>query len=452
MSPKNLLALCRRFPGRTAAGGLLTLGMAWVAVATLNAEPTPRNEAAFLARGQELFEHVWTVNDSWAAAGGDGLGPVFNAKSCVACHFQGGVGGSGPVKNNVMSFVAQPVKGRTTVVEGVIHTASLSDELLQSRADVHNLYPIRPPTRREIAPGCWITTPAHDPVVALEVSTPALFGVGLIASIPESAIVWNELQQQSSQVGDELRGQFLKSASGRVRKLKSGEIGRFGWKAQFSSLKKFVATACAVETGLSNSIRNQDCPTSFCPDEHAKLDLSDEQVDQLWSYCASLPRPEQILPADPVALQEVRHGEQLFSRIGCASCHTPSLGGVDGLYSDLLLHVIEPLPQEGGGYGDEPEVPLPDDFPLHEEWKSTPLWGVADTAPYFHDGRSPTLESAILRHAGEGKAAMQAYRKLQPEERAALIAFLNSLKLPRSAKPVPTPPQSESPLVAGSQR
>jgi CxxC motif-containing protein (DUF1111 family) len=82
-----------------------------------------------------------------------------------------------------------------------------------------------------------------------------------------------------------------------------------------------------------------------------------------------------------------------------------------------------------------PSTPLPDGHPLPDEWKTPPLWGVADSAPYFHDGGSPTLEAAILRHRGDAVTVTKAFESLPSADREAIIGFLKSLKAPAEAKP-----------------
>jgi CxxC motif-containing protein (DUF1111 family) len=79
--------------------GLVTLGLLGVAVNKAYRRYTLPQR---VASGRVLFEHDWQPGD--ALAGGDGLGPVFNERSCVACHFQGGVGGGGPTSKNVAAF------------------------------------------------------------------------------------------------------------------------------------------------------------------------------------------------------------------------------------------------------------------------------------------------------------------------------------------------------------
>src|SRR5262249_8396256 len=121
--------------------------------------------------------------------------------------------------------------------------------------------------------------------------------------------------------------------------------------------------------------------------------------------------------------------KKLFLKVGCAICHVPTMAGVEGFYSDLLLHRIEDQTPEFG-YVRTPPAPLPDHIPRDGDWKTPPLWGVADSAPYFHDRASATLEAAILRHAADAKSVTRAYRALPQNDQAALVTFLRSLKAP----------------------
>ena len=91
---------------------------------------------------------------------------------------------------------------------------------------------------------------------------------------------------------------------------------------------------------------------------------------------------------------------------------------------------------EKNGYGPEPpaEHARPSGAPLPQEWKTPALWGVADSAPYFHDEIAGTLSAAILKHNGDAKPVKAAFEKLPETDRTALIQFLESLKAPPSAK------------------
>jgi len=378
-----------------------------------------------LAHGKMLFEHEWTVGDKLAGEG-DGLGPVFNANSCVACHFQGGVGGGGANQHNVRAFQVVPVRDRKTVVSGVVHSSAVSDNLLENDAQVTALFPVvpdRPPVGR--SSGC-ITSPSKprdfDPVHFDMVNTPALFGVGLIDEISLTKIRLLGAKRSVNAVAASLDGDLSQNLAGRLK-------GRFGWKGQFQTLEEFVAAACAMEVGLSNPMKSQPIPGAQKPDEAAKLDMDREQLANLVSFVANLPAPKQILPEDPTLRQVVIDGEEVFARIGCADCHVPNLAGVEGLYSDLRLYDIT---RRDELYGDDDSAfELPSGHPTFDEWKTPPLWGVADSAPYFHDGASPTLEAAIRRHNGAAVDSRKQFTSASDPDRRALLEFLKSLRAPK---------------------
>ena len=116
------LARIRRWVG---LGCLISLAswVVWLLVPGLPVLSAPSGQVPVREAGLVLFEHDWKPGDS--LAGGDGLGPVFNERSCVACHFQGGVGGGGGVKQNVTSFEVHPVPGRAEVMGGDASPANL---------------------------------------------------------------------------------------------------------------------------------------------------------------------------------------------------------------------------------------------------------------------------------------------------------------------------------------
>jgi CxxC motif-containing protein (DUF1111 family) len=208
-------------------------------------------------------------------------------------------------------------------------------------------------------------------------------------------------------------------------------VGKFGWKGQFATLEEFVATACAVELGLTNPQKSQIKPGSYREDAGAALDMTERQLDELVSFVAELPRPLEVLPDDPLAREQALSGKSLFAAVGCADCHTPDLGGIAGIYSDFRLYEIEPDPRSTGYEVVTLPAEVPSDHPRPTEWKTPPLWGVADSAPYFHDGGSATLEDAIRRHGGQAKQARKSFQKLPPTDRAAVLAFLHTLRAPR---------------------
>ncbi|MGQ0635698.1 MAG: di-heme oxidoredictase family protein [Planctomycetaceae bacterium] len=411
---------------------IATIG--WVGVKVLRPARAVTTEA--VASGRTLFLHQWQPNDPLRASGdalvasaGDGLGPVFNARSCVACHFQGGVGGAGRIRQNVLAFDVVATKTNPQFHAGVIHAFATADINLESTADVLRMFPRVQGEQRKIQ-GCLITLPEFDPVSFASINAPALFGLGQLDSISDKAITALQQRRQRELYGREIRGDFSGTPSGRARVLPGGRVGRFGWKAQFATLEDFVASACAVEIGLSNPKRRQDRPHYQGEDRDAPLDISADQLFQLTAYVGALPTPVRTLPESSSARALARRGERLFASVGCTDCHTPSVGQVVGLYSDLLLHKLEENRDLGPYSRVNPDLPPPEDSPLANEWRTAPLWGVADTAPYFHDGESPTLEAAILRHGLQAARVTERYRLLSADDQRAVIRFLKTLKTP----------------------
>jgi CxxC motif-containing protein (DUF1111 family) len=260
-------------------------------------------------------------------------------------------------------------------------------------------------------------------------NTPALFGAMLIDAIPERDILAGAKSQRLKWGMASAKDKT--APVGRALRLGNGRIGRFGWKAQMASLSDFVRAACANELGLANPGNSQPTPlyANIAP-QATVLDLTPAQCDQLTAFCASLSRPIERLPRD-VSAEQAAAGKNLFATIGCADCHTPKLGGVDGLYSDLLLHEMGHDLVGGGSYGDT-HVPVPNsaDAISPSEWRTPPLWGVADSAPYLHDGRAATLETAIQMHGGQATHTAQNFALLNPTGQAQVIAFLKSLHAP----------------------
>jgi CxxC motif-containing protein (DUF1111 family) len=388
-------------------------------------------DAAQVRAGQTLFLHDWTPRDP-LANGGDGLGPVFNATSCVACHNQGGPGGGGGLKHNVTIFTIRPERPGEKARQGVVHAFALGAQETLSLVDPSLPSIARPALEQVVAlagrENHCVPTPRA--VTLSQRNTPALFGAKLIDEIPERDILAGERLQrlQSGLASAEVEN----APVGRASRLANGRVGRFGWKAQTASLSDFVQAACANELGLGNPGQAQPRPL-YKPNYQAPgLDLTTEQCNQLTAFVASLPRPVERA-ATPAAADEAKHGKKLFHTVGCADCHTPTLGSVDGIYSDLLLHRMGAVLVGGGSYNEPPPV-LPDfqsgDEPRPDEWRTPPLWGVADSAPYLHDGRAATLEEAIKMHGGQGADAAQRFAKLNPAEQAQLIAFLKTLRVP----------------------
>ncbi|HEV3122813.1 MAG TPA: di-heme oxidoredictase family protein, partial [Isosphaeraceae bacterium] len=388
--PGNALTRARRKVGIGLAV-FVSLGATWAVLPGLPVLRAPSARAEERAAGRELFVHDWQAHDPLAH--GDGLGPVFNGTSCGSCHFQGGVGGGGSNDHNVLAFEAHPTKARPDVKAGLVHKFAIADAFVESTGTLRPFFPIVKGGTRTVS-GCSVVINDFDPVKTESVNTSALFGAGWLDRISGKTIVQQYHKRAIKRIGREVVGDFNGVGPGRPRVLPDGRLGKFGWKAQFATLEEFVAAACANEIGLGNPRMEQAKPLVLAAYPKVKPDLDSGQFRSLVAYVDTLPRPAQVLPASISGRDEAERGKALFGQIGCAECHTPDVGGVEGVYSDFLLHRLED-PRQGNGGGYRPaeiqEVPLPEDHPLPEEWKTPPLWGVASSAPYFHDGKASTL-------------------------------------------------------------
>ena len=423
------LAQIRR---RVGLGLSLLVGswMVWIQTPGIPVLRAPRASAAVKEAGLTLFAHEWKPGDPLAR--GDGLGPVFNERSCVSCHFQGGVGGGGDSTKNVTAFEVHPAPGRPEVRGGMLHRFAISKDCRETQTGLHDFFAVVPGGLK-IVGGCFVETRDFDPVRIQSINATALFGAGWIDRISTKSILHQSRLKAMQAIKRELLADLDGVAPGRPRVLPDGRIGKFGWKAQFATLEEFVASACANELGLGNPLMEQAKPWARHASAKVNPDLDQKQFRSLVSFVDTLPRPVEVLPLDLKERGRIERGKALFQQIGCTGCHTPELGGVAGVYSDFLLHRIA-NPTVAGGYSEVPNVPLPDDHPLPDEWKTPPLWGVAASAPYFHDGGSPTLEAAIRRHHGSAVSVTKSFESLAADDRAAIVGFLQSLKAPAEIK------------------
>lgn len=430
--------------------GMFWLGaiaVAWMATPGVPVIFAPRASAEIRAAGLELFAHEWQPHDP--LAGGDGLGPVFNGRSCVECHFQGGAGGGGDNQHNVMGFEAFPTQDRPEVKGGLIHRFAVANNLLDSRVELSKCFPVIPNGIR-VEGGCQVFTRDFDPVHTEAVNSTALFGAGWIDRISGKTIRYQNMKAATAAVGNELRGQMGGIGTGRPRVLADGRVGKFGWKAQFATLEEFVAAACANEIGLGSPYMEQAKPMVSLKYPEVERDLTDGQFRSLVAFVDTLPRPVEIAPDGRTQQLRAERGKALFGEVGCAVCHIPDMAGVPGVYTDFLLHRLDDR-SRSSGYRETPPIPLPEEYPLPEEWKTPPLWGVADSAPYFHDGGSMTLEAAIQRHHGDAEPVTLAYRALPESDRAALVGFLKTLRAPTDAAPAVIPQSAAKPQLVSNR-
>jgi CxxC motif-containing protein (DUF1111 family) len=356
---------------------------------------TATQSAAFVA-GRTEFTAVENIDD--------GLGPVFNDRSCVACHSAPAIGGSSP--RTVTRF-------GTTTNGAFDPLANLGGSLIQERA-------IGP---REGSPHRF--NPEIVPAAATIVTrrrTPPLYGLGFVDATPDS--VFNALAQDSIARHDGTAGRV-----NLVDNIQAGmkTAGKFGWKAQVPSLAQFAGDAYLNEMGITNPLfPNENCPQGNCAELsfNPKPALNDtgDGIVELANYMIMLGAPQR-----GASSPDASAGEQTFNAIGCASCHTATLqsgrsqiAALDRKtyhpYSDFLLHDMGSLGdgiEQGNATG--------------REIRTAPLWGLRDEPTLLHDGRARTIDDAVLAHAGQGQASRDRYANLTPDARAKLQAFLKSL-------------------------
>src|SRR5262245_51205582 len=411
---------------------IATLGPIGLRVLTWSNPPAHDLEPRTVQHGRELFVHEFKPNDP-LCAGGDGVGPVFNASSCVACHRQGGVGGGGALENNVTTFILQPDDSRQPPRQGMIHKRATHKKYQETFASVHPELPALAESLSERGgPRNFVGRVSTGTVQVSERNAPALFGAKLIDELSDRVIIAAERSQRVRYGLASAQSENL--PVGRALRLADGRVGKFGWKAQTASLADFVQGACANELGLGNPGSPQPSLLTQPGYQPPGLDLTLEQCNQITTFIASLDRPRSRLPHDEPARERIGAGERTFTKIGCAECHTPNLGSIEGIYSDLLLHRMGRDLQSASPYyappppADNNRPGSPGDSARPDEWRTPPLWGVADSGPYLHDGRAATLHEAIRLHAGQARDSAVRYGQLPLDQQPDVINFLKSLR------------------------
>lgn len=418
---------------------LLAAGLGSLAAA----DATP--DGKFIEEGKKLFIREWEAGKP-ASPGGDGLGPMFNARSCAACHKLGGIGGAGPNEDsNVRLMTVVPVDPHPSELAnhkdklGKFHPSFVpGGKRLQTAFILHRFGTdgTYASFEKQCLEGCAAGSPPDWAIRISQRNTPPVFGAGLIDAItPEMLRELVATQQKDGRVTGRV-APGPKGPSGPV-------LGHFGWRGQTMSLKEFVLGACANELGLEVPGHHQ-APDPLHPEAKSSgLDMSEEQAEQLIAFVAALPAPRREIPADPDKAKAAGRGLASFNSLGCADCHVQDVGPAKGIFSDLLLHDLGPgladavsavsakqhlLRREGEidtyiNAGSALKV-------LQQEWRTPPLWGVRDSGPYLHDGRAKDLKEAILAHAGESILTIERFAALPASEQDDVIAFLNTLAAP----------------------
>jgi CxxC motif-containing protein (DUF1111 family) len=377
--------------------------------------------------GRRLFFTDFTTganletSNSPFPAQADKAGPLFNARSCETCHLKNGggslVNGAFGEKASVelKLFGAGALGHQLQIQEGSAAVASLQSKTVMFPDG--EMVVLRWPTFAVVAGGGDVTH--FSPRVARP-----LVGLGLLEAIDERSLASRSDRFDCDKNGISGRPNLVRDpVTGVLR------VGRFGWKAEKVSVAHQVADDAAESLGVT---------TSLFPDAQGKAELSDADLARLTTYMRLIGVPPQRNADDP----RVRAGEQIFETIGCGSCHATDVvtspnhpfselrGQAIKPYTDLLLHDMGPDLADSSGLGPSE---APGDPPTSAEWRTPPLWGVGlaktvnPDAALLHDGRAADVQEAILWHGGEAAKIRAAFVALSTGDRAALLAFVQSL-------------------------
>jgi len=399
-----------------------------------------------------------------------GMSPVFNADQCFICHSQPAIGGSTPA-HNPAEKIAHRLGGTNTVPSFEHPDGAFREVRFKFNEDgsrdggVHSLFTLQ---GRSDTPGCTLQQPdfakaARDRNIAFRIPL-QLFGLGLIESIQDSAIRanMNTHQDQKRDLGIAGHPNIVPN---------NGTISRFGWKAQNGSLTIFAGEAYNVEMGISND----EFPTGRSEDPTCNVVYEPFDIPRTEPELYN--NPLKIMPAwlmfsefmrfvdgpQPAPLSaSAEHGKDLFNKIGCALCHTPSFKTAGtanpatpaeeighhsvalreqtvNLYSDLLVHHMGATLADNVVQGNAG----PDEF------RTTPLWGLGQRLFFLHDGRTNDLNVAIQDHfsrrfsdggdnpskdlrsllygPSEANAVVERFNSLSEKDKQSILDFLRSL-------------------------
>ena len=335
----------------------------------------------------------------------DGLGPLFNIDgvSCAECHEDpvgGGVGNE--VETHATRFVA-PNNCDPLFDEGGPVIQQDATSLLKAKGVLKEEIPAR------------ATGQGHR-------SSPSLFGFGLIDLIPEKTILAYEDPEDKDKDG---------ISEGANRTI-DGRVGRFGRKAGVATLFEFNAGAFPAEMGVTTPLSPKEETINgrvVPPDADPATDPEVSQLDiqRVTNFIRFLAMPAPKLPIERAAVEQVQRSKKLFSDIQCACFHVPELqtgpseiAALDrkpvALYSDLLLHDMGP---------ELADICLDGANPA--EFRTEMLMGLRLREKFLHDGSAGSVQQAIERHAAEARKARDAFAALSDKDKAALLAFLQTI-------------------------
>ncbi len=414
------------------------------------------------AVGNGVFRKLWTPAPSSTTAS-DGLGPLFNSRGCQNCHLKDGRGHPPvPGEKGAESFVIGlgvpadegdaelPQTLSELVVPEPTYGAQLQDFAatgLPAEGQVKVTYTETPvelsggETASLRVPRYEITDLAYGPLDPHTMMSPRvasqMIGLGLLEFVHEGDILAQA--DPDDEDGDGISGRPNWNVDLRTGKR---ALGRFGWKAIQPTVRQQAAFAFVTDMGLASpdmaaphgdcTDRQRACMDAPVGEEAGGHEVPEELLELVTFYSRHLAPPARRDVGDP----EVLRGKRVFYETGCASCHHPKYVTRDEEavpvalrrqliwpYTDMLLHDM------GEGLADH----RPQGAASGREWRTPPLWGIGLTEEvsghtlFLHDGRARNLLEAVLWHGGEAQAARDAVAAMPPDDRAALIRFLESL-------------------------
>jgi CxxC motif-containing protein (DUF1111 family) len=445
-------------PGEARSGGSATVRKTDQNSFSLPSANLPPSRRVDFSVGNSFFRSPWVIAPSTTTAR-DGLGPLFNTNACQGCHIKDGRGHPpAPDAQNAVSMLVRlsipdaPAYAKVIEQLGVVpepvyggqfQDMSVPGVVPEGKVRVdYTPVPIRFKDGTEVElrkPTLQITQlgygPMHPDTRFSARVAPPMIGLGLLEAIADEAILANAEAQAKDKNG----------IAGRPNRVwddaqQKTVLGRFGWKAGQPNLNQQNVHAFSGDMGLTTRLR----PVDDCTDAQTACkqapngngaegepEVSDNILRLVLFYSRNLAVPARR----DVSAPEVLAGKTLFFQAGCQSCHTPKYttaanaaepelaNQVIRPYSDLLLHDM------GDGLADHRS-----EFQASgRDWRTPPLWGIGLTqavsghTQFLHDGRARNLLEAVLWHGGEAAAAQQQVLSFNAEQRAALLAFLNSL-------------------------
>jgi CxxC motif-containing protein (DUF1111 family) len=422
------------------SGGATTVYDASPEAFSLPAPNLSGRNIAVHEEGDEGFEDVFLPTPAVEHAG---LGPVFDNVSCEACHLGDGRGRPPLPGEQIASLLFRasidgigphggpaPVPGfggqlQLRAIPGFEPEVSAAIRYVDVRGTFTDgtEFQLRAPSY-DLA-GVYAALPA-DVLVSPRVAPP-VFGLGLLEAVPELVVLRLADVRDRDRDGVSGRPNYVWDQTRRRTVL-----GRFGWKANAPNLVQQTAGAYNGDMGVTSTL----FPAESCEGQDPRCgphppEVDDQTVSAVALYTRTLGVPARRNLDDPRASE----GEQLFHAVGCAGCHVATLrtGRLRGVpevsnqvihpYTDLLLHDMGP------GLADD----RPDFRASGREWRTPPLWGIGlvqtvnGHTNFLHDGRARSLLEAVMWHGGEAQRARDRVRGFTAEQRAALVAFLESL-------------------------